>query len=291
LRVELPTPLPDHLADLSPVGALVVEFFQQLGEAEHAVQRRLEIMGHGVGEGIQFGVHLGQRLVLLAQPTLMLEQVDVGLHPGQQILRLDGLGDVVGAPHGKPPELVVDATEGGHEDHRDVPQRGVGLEALADLVAVDTRQQYIQQDQLRGGALAEGQHLLPRGGGERGVTPPRQKGGDGLQVVLGIVHHQHGAGALGGEANDGIGCGGKRRLARGVIHRPRRARRQRGGIEPPWHAGTSRLPVATLGDIRIHKISPACPLPGHFAHTALPGDVRTYPCPRIAGNVCVNYCL
>ena len=120
--------------------------------------------------------------------------------PQQQFTGITGLGDIVHPAGGEAARLVLVVIQGGEEDHRDRAGRRVGLEAFADLKAVQTRHADVEQDQ-----------VWPQGGGQlqaRGAIGcadqvqaliPEDLGGQVLIIRL-VIDDQQGQRNLSGSA-------------------------------------------------------------------------------------------
>ena len=102
--------------EMSPAGLL-----DQLEVALDGHQRRLQVVGHDVAEGLELGVRAFQTGSLLVQHAALVEEIDEDGDLGAQHPRVEGLGDVVDRPHLVAAELLVElAADGGDEDDRDV---------------------------------------------------------------------------------------------------------------------------------------------------------------------------
>lgn len=143
----------------------------------------------------------------------------MGSDAGEDLLEMEGFGEVIHAAAAEGPGFVDGFGEGADEEDGDVGQGGIGFEAGANLVAVDLRHGDVEQDDVGrvgvGGvegepAGGEGAHLVS--GAEqdflkdfevgRGVVDEhdRFRGGSGFAVVGWVVWHRDGVarGGLGG---------------------------------------------------------------------------------------------
>jgi hypothetical protein len=68
--------------------------------------------------------------------------------PGQDLLVLEGFGDVVQAARLETPDLVLRSGDDRHEEHRDLLDPLIRFQPTTDLETVDARQQDVQQDQV-----------------------------------------------------------------------------------------------------------------------------------------------
>ena len=115
----------------------------------------------------------------------------VAAQDAQQPGAVDRLGQVLHGAQGEPQGLVVGD---GEHHHRDVRQRGVGLEGRQHRPAVHPRHQHVQGDRVRARRAGQAQALLAPGGGEHPEALPGQ---GALQQVAHrrvVVDHQHRAG-------------------------------------------------------------------------------------------------
>ena len=89
---------------------------------------------------------------------LVVVELDMGIHPGLDNHRAEGLGHVVHRPQQQPPLLVLDVRQAGQQDHRDKPGQLGALQLLQQGEAVHLGHHHVQQDQgkapLLGGAQA-----------------------------------------------------------------------------------------------------------------------------------------
>ena len=114
---------------------------------------------------------------------------DVGDRP-QQVIRLEGLGDVGGGAGAARLHHVGQLGPRREEHDRDV--LGVAeLELPADLVAVHARHGDVQEDQVRVPGEGELEALLAAGRGEDLVAVRGQDGGDRCGEVVVVVDHQY----------------------------------------------------------------------------------------------------
>ena len=90
-----------------------------------------ELVGHGLG------------LYLLA----VLIELDVGVHPGLDNQRVEGLYDIVHRPQGEAPLFVLDGSQAGNEDYRDVLGNQLLLQLFQQVKAVHIRHNHIQQNE------------------------------------------------------------------------------------------------------------------------------------------------
>ena len=112
----------------------------------------------------------------------------VAAQDAQQPGAVDGLGEVLHGPQGEPQGLVVGD---GEHHHRDVRQRGVGLERREHRPAVHPRHEHVQGDRVGARRAGQAQALLAPGGGEH---PEALPGEGALQQVAHrrvVVDHQH----------------------------------------------------------------------------------------------------
>ena len=160
---------------------LVVLVFSRPAQALDDLQASLlELLGAILDRGLQ-------------GPVLVMEG-QVGLHPGPDPGRADGLGDVVHAAQVEALLLVLRGLLGGDEQHRDGAGEGVRLEPPDHFVAVHSGHHDVEQDQVRrivlGGDLQRpdtaGSHFHPVGGGQ---DPPQD-----IDVSRGVIHDQDGGG-------------------------------------------------------------------------------------------------
>ena len=133
------------------------------------VVARFRQRGHGQDGDVLDRVHLArapgdldfQEVVLVAQEVGRRLERELGRHPRQDDGRADRLGDVVHRAQFQALLLVLDLGHGGQEDDRDVTRLRVGLELLADLVAVHAGHHDVEQDQVgRGVGPDDLQRLL-----------------------------------------------------------------------------------------------------------------------------------
>ena len=110
----------------------------------------------------------------------------LGLHPGQHLHGVEGLGDVVVRPHVEAQDLVRVLRLGGEEDHRHVghlPELGHGGDA------VQLGHHNVQQHQVDVLLGQDGQGLRPIIGGKDLVPTRGEVNGQGRDDVFLIVTH------------------------------------------------------------------------------------------------------
>ena len=106
---------------------------------------------------LEVAVHVGDLVVQLLQPQH-------GLDPRHQRHLVDRLGEIFVGAGLEPGHHVLGVGLGGAQDDRHERQRGVALELLADLDAVDLRHHDVEQDQVGQQLLGGGERLLAVGG-------------------------------------------------------------------------------------------------------------------------------
>ena len=128
---------------------------QNLGVAEDGVHGGADLVAH-IGQKLALGLvgYLGHlfgsfglffsfcQLCLQSRPVQLV--FDARLH----LFKLKRLDDVVNAADGKGLDLVEGVVEGAQEDHRDMASAFVGLQFLADLVAVHVGHVDVEQDEV-----------------------------------------------------------------------------------------------------------------------------------------------
>ncbi len=118
--------------------------------------------GHGNDQGIlqlfklegAFFDLILQDVVLLLQKRASLLQGEVGLHPGHENGRGNGLGDIINRPQFKPAGFVFVLAFRRKEDDRDAGCFRIRLQLAADLIPVHAGHHDVQQDKV-GARLAE----------------------------------------------------------------------------------------------------------------------------------------
>ena len=139
---------------------------------------------------LQVFVQIAQLGVGHLQLLLEAAQGQVGVHPGDDLFGLKGLGDIVHRPQLEPFDLVFGLPERRQENNGDIMVRGVGLEAPADLEAIDARHHDVEQDEIGEGFSRDRQGALTVFGHQQAVAAPGEGLGKHLQVGGVVVHHQ-----------------------------------------------------------------------------------------------------
>jgi hypothetical protein len=122
---------------------------QESLEAGHALDLA-ELIGDAL---LQVAVHVGDLVVQLLE-------TEGGLDPRHQRHLVDRLGEIFVGAGLEPGHDVLGVGLGGAQDDRHERQRGVGLELLADLDAVDLRHHDVEQDQVGEQLPGGGKRLL-----------------------------------------------------------------------------------------------------------------------------------
>src|SRR5712692_9866354 len=120
----------------------------------------------------------------------------VFLHGGQDRPRLEGFGDVVVGARQAPAHLVEDPILAGEHDHGRVAVAGVALDDLAELVAVDVREDDVEKDDC---GIMLGYRCQPgdaAGGADHAQAHPLQR----------EVHDLADRGAIVDDDHDGLTC-------------------------------------------------------------------------------------
>ena len=133
---------------------------------QHRLQRRPHVVDDHVHEIVAQLFERTKTRVALGQRHLRPPERDVRLHPRQDLLELERLGDVVDAAHFERPDLVGRVGQRREEDHRHVLRAILRPEAPADLVAVHLRHGDVQQDEI-GRVVLHGLKRLPSVGHRR----------------------------------------------------------------------------------------------------------------------------
>ena len=172
--------------------ALPQEIQEFLGDKAlvHRVQGR-ELSGAFFYALLEDSVGALQFLVFLGQHFLEAADGQVGVDPGDDLFRLERLGDVVHRAQLQALDLVLGVGEGGEVDDGDVAQGGVGLQAAADLKAVHVRHHDVQEDQGGPGLLGDGQGAGAVFGHQQLIAPAVQGLMQHLQVGDVVVHQQY----------------------------------------------------------------------------------------------------
>lgn len=107
---------------------------------------------------MQFALEL-----LVAPDQLPLEplQGEMRLDPGDDLLGLEGLRQVVRGAGLEAPNLVCDFVERGQEDDDSIGELWIRPQLPAGLVPVHARRQYIQQDEIGACLGRDAQRVLP----------------------------------------------------------------------------------------------------------------------------------
>ena len=152
-------------------------------------------------------VRVDQLRGALADPGLQIHpeipQRQVGPDAGEDLLRLEGLDDVVDRAAGKGAHLVDHLVGRADEDDRNAGGAVVRPEARADLVAVHGRHHHVEQDQIRQGRPQKPQRQRTFGGRVHGVPLQPQHPGEQVEVRRGVVDDQDAA--LGGNGGNFAG--------------------------------------------------------------------------------------
>ena len=106
-------------------------------------------------------------------------------HPGDELLGVVGLGDIVVGPHGKAQDFVRVLALGGEDDHRQVPPLP---DAEQGAEAVQPRHHHVDEDQLHGGVQAFIHGLETVVGPADRIALPLQGDGDGVHDFRVVVH-------------------------------------------------------------------------------------------------------
>ena len=77
----------------------------------------------------------------------ILEEFNVGIHPGPDNGGVEGLGDVIHGPQGKPLLFVLNIVEAGDEDHRDAAENHLLLKHFQKLKTVGAGHDDVQKNQ------------------------------------------------------------------------------------------------------------------------------------------------
>ena len=109
---------------------------------------------------------------LLPELHLIMVELDMGIHPGLDDHRVEGLGHIVHRPQQQPLLLKLDIGEAGEQDHRDVPGQVGGLQFPQEGEAVHFRHDDIQKDQGKVPLLGGAEPLLRRVAGGQLVLAP-----------------------------------------------------------------------------------------------------------------------
>ena len=111
----------------------------------------LRLVAPAVGHAGEL-IHQG----LLLELVLIAVELDVGVDPGLDDHRAEGLGDIVHRPQQEPPLLVLNVGQAGDHDDGDVPGQVRGFQLPDQGEPVHVRHHHVQQDQgiapLLGGA-------------------------------------------------------------------------------------------------------------------------------------------
>ncbi len=111
-------------------------------------------------------------------------------HRGDELGRLDRMHQIAVCATFQPAHPGVGIGQAGREvEHRDVVGGGVGLDAAAELEAVDVGESDIEHDEVRPGRERV-QALTPGGGLEHTEAMLAQDPAHGVAVGLGVVHHE-----------------------------------------------------------------------------------------------------
>ncbi len=125
-------------------------------------------------------------------------QLQMGPDSGQNFPRLEGLGHIVRAAHGKSPNLVFGYGHSADEQYRNIFQLLVRLDCLdclANLESIHLRHADIQQDQIRRTSFRGGQGLRSIGKSHHMMALLQQKLEQKLQICR-IVVHDHDRGLV-----------------------------------------------------------------------------------------------
>ena len=117
------------------------------------------VVPHLVDQALDRGARLAMRLDFAPQG-------DVRADAGEQLLGLEGLGDVIDRAELERAHLLEGIGERGEKDHRDVARRLRLLQALADRVAVHARHHHVEQDEIRPRFRGDDDRLLAARGGD-----------------------------------------------------------------------------------------------------------------------------
>ena len=121
--------------------------------------------------------------------TISSAAAEDGLHPGQDLLHLKGLGDVVVGTHLEAGDLVDGLALGGEHDDGHL---GRLTDGAADAPAVETGEHQVQQHQIRLGGAEELQTLVAVGGGDDPIALFLQIEPQELRNVGIVLHDEHG---------------------------------------------------------------------------------------------------
>jgi hypothetical protein len=127
------------------------------------------------------------------------EPVDlqVGAHPHQDLLALEGLDDVVDPTDGEAFQDGLGLASRGDEKDRGVARDIVPLETPAGLEAVYPRHHHVEKDEIRTSAGRDLEGRLPAGGHQDAVALGLESLAQDLQVLRCVVHQEDlGAGEI-----------------------------------------------------------------------------------------------
>ena len=141
------------------------------------------------GDARRLGVE-AQRPALDVAPGMTGGAAHLGAHARQQLLHVEGLGDVVVGAGVHAGHLVAPAVAGGEDDHRHLALGAAPLLEHAD--AVHLRQAGIENDQVVGLGLAQEVALLAVEGRVDGVAGIGQRRHQ-LTIEIAIIFHDQDA--------------------------------------------------------------------------------------------------
>lgn len=125
-------------------------------------------------------------------------QAQQGVHPGRDLVDVEGLGDVVVAAQRQAPDLVLHRAPGREEEDGRVDPGGA--EPAADLETVEVGQSHVEQDHV-GRALGGRFHRLAAGsGGDHVEAQELQRHREHRGDARLVLHDQH-TGLLGGNGH------------------------------------------------------------------------------------------